>query len=429
MSYLDWPSKKERLGALYLDPKNPRLHKRAEPDLQNEIIAELVKKSNVREIASSIAADGYFPLKQMIAYKSEADSKKYVLEGNNINCQLPLTSNAQNCFQNLILPPQITLQIHSPMAGSYLIDNVTLHRKCIDFQYYVAHVTSAKDYYPFGMGMPGRSFTSEEYRYGFQGQEMDDEIKGDGNSINYKYRMHDTRLGRFFSVDPLAPKFAYNSPYAFSENRVIDGIELEGLEVVLIGKQVAMGAFVSGSSEGGVAIAPDGVYAYGSLAIGIETNASVASQISITFFPTMPSSKYAQGWGVDAGVAAGEFFVGSINVSLAEGDFKGINITFGVGASIIPADMSVYATWTELEPISQSAKETTLGILKEAKGKISARLDDLAQEKDDIMKNEDYDQKQVDALNNEISTMNEALEQVDKGIKTLSEKTEKKDDE
>lgn len=46
--------------------------------------------------------------------------------------------------------------------------------------------------------------------------------------------MHDPRLGRFFAVDPLASKYPHNSPYAFSENRVIDGVELEGLEVVLI---------------------------------------------------------------------------------------------------------------------------------------------------------------------------------------------------
>jgi hypothetical protein len=38
----------------------------------------------------------------------------------------------------------------------------------------------------------------------------------------------------FFAVDPLASKYPHNSVYAFSENRVIDGIELEGLEVVLV---------------------------------------------------------------------------------------------------------------------------------------------------------------------------------------------------
>src|SRR5690554_2112537 len=68
------------------------------------------------------------------------------------------------------------------------------------------------------------------YRYGFQGQEMDDEVKGEGNSINYKYRMHDPRVGRFFAVDPLSSEYPWNSPYAFSENRVLDAIELEGAE-------------------------------------------------------------------------------------------------------------------------------------------------------------------------------------------------------
>jgi hypothetical protein len=61
---------------------------------------------------------------------------------------------------------------------------------------------------------------------------MDDELKGEGNSANYKYRMHDPRIGRFFARDPLAHQYSYNSPYAFSENKVIHAIELEGLESV-----------------------------------------------------------------------------------------------------------------------------------------------------------------------------------------------------
>jgi len=85
------------------------------------------------------------------------------------------------------------------------------------------------------MLVPHRTFSSPEYRYGFQGQEKDDEIKGNGNSINYKFRMHDPRVGRFFAVDPLIYDFPYNSPYAFSENRVIDAIEFEGLESMPMG--------------------------------------------------------------------------------------------------------------------------------------------------------------------------------------------------
>ncbi|RVU90830.1 hypothetical protein EH230_07945 [Flavobacterium columnare] len=86
------------------------------------------------------------------------------------------------------------------------------------------------NYYPFGSLIPNRHGASTAYRYGFQGQEKDDELKGEGNSLNYTFRMHDPRLGRFFTTDPLEAKFPFYSPYAFSGNRVIDCGELEGLE-------------------------------------------------------------------------------------------------------------------------------------------------------------------------------------------------------
>ena len=55
---------------------------------------------------------------------------------------------------------------------------------------------------------------------------------GEDNAINYTFRMHDARIGRFLSIDPLAQKYPWNSPYAFSENRVVDAVELEGLEMI-----------------------------------------------------------------------------------------------------------------------------------------------------------------------------------------------------
>jgi RHS repeat-associated protein len=103
--------------------------------------------------------------------------------------------------------------------------------------------------YSFGMPMPGRSFNSGEYRYGFQGQEKDDEIKGEGNSVNYKYRVHDPRIGRFFAIDPLFKEYPWNSPYAFSENRVIDAIELEGLESYVINPNGGMNNIAYGFQQ------------------------------------------------------------------------------------------------------------------------------------------------------------------------------------
>jgi len=80
------------------------------------------------------------------------------------------------------------------------------------------------------MLVPNRHASSAAYRYGFQGQEKDDEIKGEGNSLNYKFRMHDPRVGRFFAVDPLTMSYPWYTPYSFSGNKVISHTELEGLE-------------------------------------------------------------------------------------------------------------------------------------------------------------------------------------------------------
>lgn len=99
-----------------------------------------------------------------------------------------------------------------------------------NLKYFYSDVISYSDYYPFGMLVPNRHESADDYRYGFQGQEKDDEIKDEGNSLNYTFRMHDPRIGRFFAVDPLYRDYPWNSPYAFSENRVIDAVELEGLE-------------------------------------------------------------------------------------------------------------------------------------------------------------------------------------------------------
>ena len=99
--------------------------------------------------------------------------------------------------------------------------------------HYNADIVSYSDYYPFGMLVPNRHGSTPAYRYGFQGQEKDDEIKGEGNSLNYTYRMHDPRIGRFFATDPLESKYAYLTPFQFASNNPIGMIELEGLEGVV----------------------------------------------------------------------------------------------------------------------------------------------------------------------------------------------------
>jgi RHS repeat-associated protein len=103
---------------------------------------------------------------------------------------------------------------------------------------YKAQVVSVTDYYSFGSEIAERTYEVVKplYRFGFQAQEKDNEIYGKGNTYYFKFREHDARIGRFWSVDPLAAKYPWNSPYAFAMNRLIDGIELEGKEWYSSGK-------------------------------------------------------------------------------------------------------------------------------------------------------------------------------------------------
>ena len=82
------------------------------------------------------------------------------------------------------------------------------------------------------MNMPGRKFTQggSAYRYGFNGKENDNDVKGEGNQQDYGMRIYDPRLGRFLSVDPLTKEYPELTPYQFASNRPIDGIDLDGLE-------------------------------------------------------------------------------------------------------------------------------------------------------------------------------------------------------
>lgn len=95
---------------------------------------------------------------------------------------------------------------------------------------YEAMIATASDYYPFGMGMPGRGYKGESYRYGFNGKENDNEVKGEGNQQDYGFRIYDPRLGRFLSIDPISKQYPELTPFQFASNRVIDGVDLEGLE-------------------------------------------------------------------------------------------------------------------------------------------------------------------------------------------------------
>ena len=82
----------------------------------------------------------------------------------------------------------------------------------------------------------------------FQGQPFDDDLGL--NWYGFKWRNHDPQIGRFIQIDPLANDYVYNSTYAFSENKVTNHVELEGLESVWAGRaDLWRSAGVSSSSD------------------------------------------------------------------------------------------------------------------------------------------------------------------------------------
>lgn len=79
------------------------------------------------------------------------------------------------------------------------------------------------------MLMPSRTYqapNTEGYRFGFNGQERDNEVNGDGNTYDFGARVYDPRLGRWLSVDPLWKKQSGLSPYkSFLNNPLCFGDE------------------------------------------------------------------------------------------------------------------------------------------------------------------------------------------------------------
>jgi RHS repeat-associated protein len=77
------------------------------------------------------------------------------------------------------------------------------------------------------MEMPGRKYDNgSEYRYGFNGQEKDNDVTKD--DYDFGARIYDGRLGRWLSVDPLAAKLPFSSPYTFCLNNPILYLDPDG---------------------------------------------------------------------------------------------------------------------------------------------------------------------------------------------------------
>ena len=130
------------------------------------------------------------------------------------------------------------------------ISNYFTTNRTVTPNYYTADVVSFSDYYPFGMLMPNRHGQSENYRYGYQGSEKDNEVHGqNGSSYTTHFRQLDTRIGRWLSRDPLANKFPWQSPYVSMDNNPIKNNDKNGDKVPVTGKKEAQNKLLKQVNE------------------------------------------------------------------------------------------------------------------------------------------------------------------------------------
>lgn len=95
-----------------------------------------------------------------------------------------------------------------------------------------SEIRREQNYYPFGLehqGYNGSMYGAKNNLKTYQKQEFTEDLGL--NTHEWKYRVSDPAIGRFWQIDPLAEGYYYNSTYAFQENKMGMGIELEGLEL------------------------------------------------------------------------------------------------------------------------------------------------------------------------------------------------------
>ena len=73
-----------------------------------------------------------------------------------------------------------------------------------------------------------------EYSYSFNGMEKDDEVKGNGNHLDFGARCYDSRLGRWLSLDAYATEYPSLSDYVFVANSPIIFIDPDGNKIKVV---------------------------------------------------------------------------------------------------------------------------------------------------------------------------------------------------
>jgi RHS repeat-associated protein len=135
------------------------------------------------------------------------------------------------------------------------------------------------------MEMPNRNFTAggNDYRYGFNGKEKDDEIKGEANSLDFGVRMYDPRTGRWNTLDRYSAKYPGDSPFSFALNTPISAVDPDGNLIIFIGglRLSERDRDQAGSKHAGERGGMTGIYNYDATGYWCEDKNSFGRQADI----------------------------------------------------------------------------------------------------------------------------------------------------
>ena len=256
------------------------------------------------------------------------------------------------------------------------------------------------------------------YRFGFNGKEDDKET----GYQDYGMRIYDPRIAKFISADPLIVKgqqYAWFSPYHFAGNTPIMAIDLDGLEVLLVGKQESAGVIFSIQVEAGILIdlKNKSIFSYQCSQGGLTSTVSVSTGVSVTFYPNMPAANYASGWGGSAGVGAGELVVGSVDIAYSSG-YWGINVSGGIGGSLAPADGHVYAGYTIIKPINHKQAKQYIANLNTAKSNTQKKTNELNAKNNNLQttNNQKLQLQKKNATSEDVTVINKQITENQKKI-------------
>jgi RHS repeat-associated protein len=184
----------------------------------------------------------------------------------------------------------------------------------------------------------GRNGQSGNYRYGFNGKEMDNDMRGGtGATYDYGFRIYDSRIAKFLSVDPLTKSYPWYTPYQFAGNMPIAAIDLDGAEVFMsihggrltvptpllaLGPTVGINIGIMGDFEGSGNI---GLYIDPHLGIGIGMEIGVTT-LGFGFNWQANSMDDLKGWDTSLGASIGtvnSFLTGEWDIAWPTKDNNG----------------------------------------------------------------------------------------------------------